>query len=60
MNREMIKSKFMDQPEQDTPLETLEREIESWRSNMKIRKQVYAQAAERLRARLRAHKDSAK
>ncbi|HMX62684.1 MAG TPA: hypothetical protein PKD58_06425 [Candidatus Sumerlaeota bacterium] len=56
----MIKSKFMDQPEQDTPLETLEREIESWRSNMKIRKQVYAQAAERLRARLRAHKDSIK
>ncbi|MCC6546284.1 hypothetical protein IT570_03860 [Candidatus Sumerlaeota bacterium] len=56
----MPTSNVLIESEQDASLENIEREIESWRSNMKIRKQVYAEAAERLRARLRAHKAEAK
>ena len=49
----------LDAPD-DQSLENLAREIESWRSNMKIRKQVFAEASERLQARVRAHRTAAK
>ena len=55
MDKEMIQSSDNSPVGDEQPIANLQKEIESFRSNIELRKQLFTEASERLTARLRRY-----